>query len=72
MQSRVGAHLGEEDAELFKGLQQIGILYLLDDKDTFRWCVPGESLAGRVLNVPGPTNTQTHKHTSGGFKTGTG
>lgn len=56
--ARVWPHLGEEDAELLKGLEQTSILDLLDDKDTFRWFVPGESLAGRVLNVPEHTNTK--------------
>ena len=56
----VWAHLGEEGAELFEGLEQTGILDLLDDKDTCRWCVPGQSLAGRVLNVPSHTATQNH------------
>lgn len=33
---------------------------LLDDKDTFGGFVPGEPLAGRVLNVPAHTNTNAH------------
>lgn len=45
-------YLGEEYAELFERLEQTGISNLLDDKDTFWWLVPRQSLAGGVLNVP--------------------
>lgn len=58
LRARVWDHLGEEDAELLEGLQQTGVLDLLDDEDTLRRGVPGQSLAGRVLNVPGHTNTK--------------
>ena len=57
------SYLGEEHAELFERLQQTGISNLLDDKDTFGWLVPRQSLAGGVLNVPDHTNTTL---TSGG------
>ena len=58
-----GSYLGEEYAELFERLKQTGISNLLDDKDTFWWLVPRQSLAGGVLNVPEHTNTT---FTSGG------
>lgn len=51
------SYLSEEYAELFERLQQTGISNLLDDKDTFGWLVPRQSLAGGVLNVPEHTNT---------------
>ncbi len=57
------SYLSEEYAELFERLEQRGISNLLDDKDTFWWLVPRQSLAGRVLNVPEHTNTT---FTSGG------
>lgn len=51
------SYLSEENAELFERLKQTGISDLLDDKDTFWWLVPRQSLAGGVLNVPAHTNT---------------
>ena len=57
------SYLGEEHAELFERLKQTGISDLLDDKDTFWWLVPRQSLAGRVLNVP---EYRTTTFTSGG------
>ena len=56
-------YLGEEHAELFERLVETGVSNLLDDKDTFWWLVPRQSLAGGVLNVPEHTNTT---FTSGG------
>lgn len=58
-------YLGEEYAELFERLEQTGITDLLDDKDTFWWLVPRQSLAGGVLNVPENRNTT---FSSGGRK----
>lgn len=46
------AHLHQVHTELLEGLQQAGVLDLLDDEHALRGLVPCQTLAGRVLDVP--------------------
>lgn len=46
------AHLHQVHTKLLEGLQQAGVLDLLDDEHTLWGLVPRQTLAGRVLDVP--------------------
>lgn len=46
------AYLHKKPAKLFERLQQALVSDLSDDQDVEGGFVPGEPLAGRILNVP--------------------
>mgnify|MGYP001853294452 CR=1 FL=1 len=50
-------YLGKIHTELFKRLQQTGITYLFNNKDTLGRFVPCQPLACWILNVPREENT---------------